>query len=201
MNTTHQSGRAGAPFAFVAALTFLSFLFASTVLAPTASADHQWGTRHWYRASSSPAAVVQIADRTDIHPFPVTTATWAWDNPLSEVSLVYKWWNCDFAAKCVTVWEEPQINGVLGVTSAPYDSNGHIIYSHIRLDPNQNDNDHKKIWVSTHEIGHALGLNHRADTNTSVMYPYAYESNGAANSTTPDAHDVGMVDSIHAHTH
>ncbi len=47
-----------------------------------------------------------------------------------------------------------------------------------------------------HEIGHCLGLNHRSDSKTSVMYygPTGY----AGTSTVPDTHDLDSVRSYYS---
>ncbi|OHF24856.1 hypothetical protein BKP30_26990 [Rhodococcus erythropolis] len=209
-------------------LVFASVVAILLGMPGTASANHSLGpTYHWLKKPWDFGIVVEIADRSDgasggpMVPFPLNQASWDWDNGTPNVSLGYRWWNCSSAvANCVTVWEDNSLGqGTFGQMSVfrSTTSNGvtHMLDVHVQLNPDPLGNGNAAGGVTEnatqarkttcHELGHALGLAHIADTTSCMPQgPALDESTNPPTSlisTVPNQHDFDTITAQHNHTH
>ncbi|WP_172968618.1 snapalysin family zinc-dependent metalloprotease [Companilactobacillus mishanensis] len=92
---------------------------------------------------------------------------------------------------------EKSDNGTAGQTTT-YSSDGHILYSKVRLNLSKPDNyDNTMARTLIHETGHALGLNDNYDMpTTSVMYGVV-DTKSINSGITPKEYDVNNIDSLY----
>ncbi len=190
----------------VAVTSLCAVLFVAIVtLAPSASAGHQWGARHWFRTDGQ--ATVTLWDSTTAYwrnnVTPLVRADWDESGRL-DIRRVEVGNDVETRALCPM----PNKYGKVRVCNYPYDNpywigravvrrnrdTGHIYYGKAEMDNAGSDNptDAVKRHTTCQEVGHTLGLGHR-DAFTCM-------DQGDLNDTRPDDHDYEMLGNI-THLH
>jgi len=174
-STTGQPARTRARWLGI----LLSLLFAGVlVLAQPAAAGAQNGTLHWA------ANVVYVVDATN-SAWPVRTAA---DNLAKYSSLQLLWTRtCPVKAQCIYVKTKQLTGTTAGLTTYAY-SGTTIVAATVYLDTRFAKSSYRnRLTDTTHELGHAVGLNHTND-KTSCMYPDV-----SVGATTPNRADYDRL--------
>lgn len=167
-------------------------------IAPGAEAHHSWGV-HWPR-SSNPADLRFINSVTGAWRTPVARAAKEWSRRSAAVVITLKEGARDAASRqrC----RAPK--GAVRVCSADYGDTSWAAITHVVADGNHiirakiklNDRGaaaHRAL--ACHEMGHALGLAHRNQSEmSSCLTPYV-----SAAQAHPDGHDIDQLASIYKH--
>ena len=153
-------------------------LVAVVVLANPFPANAQDGTLHWA------ANKVYVVDAT-YTTWPVHTAA---DNLAANSSLQLVWRRtCPARSQCIFVRAKRLSGSTVGQTAYSY-SGRYIVSATVYLDTRFASSTYRnRLTDVTHELGHAVGLNHTSD-KTSCMYPYV--NIGA---TTPNRADYSRL--------
>lgn len=174
------------------------------VLAAPAVAGHST-INHW-PDSGSGRAVAYVVDFTGPN-YPVGTKVTAWNQAYpqtgAQLNLLYRT-SCSVVGHCAYVYEitgsnpAPCTSGDLGRTFRGVDSDDHLTNINAYF-YNQNVNNQANVtearnWVTCHELGHALRLNHRSETAKCMTAAY---SSGAA--TVPGSHDYDDLAQMYGH--
>ncbi len=166
---------------------------------PVAVASHRWNGYHWYLSDDDRQLTLRIGLRDDSnYRRPTQDAAWEWGSGTRiDYDLVEGDTNCDPPSKGeVKVCEiSADGDGRLEAFTFPWvTSQGHITRMLIKLEAagaGWSYSDRRRVVC--HELGHALGLGHRADGSRSCMSP-------SIDTAFPDGHDKDMVDYI-THRH
>jgi hypothetical protein len=180
----------------------LAVLSASLLLpAQPASADHSWGGRHWPSDGRGLAVVNQAGDAWNDYightvnkwrraVAPHATATF----PQGPVAIRYESGGpprCHSPGRgeiLVCAWDG-FAPGVAGSARLYLDGNGHIQGATVLFDPRYHGD--QLMSILCHEVGHALGLDHRSSGQTCMREHVGY--------TEPDGHDGDQIALNHNH--
>ena len=171
-------------------------------------ASHSWNNYHWARTTSS--FNLQVIDSTtpDWGPeFNTSMSQWSQSNKLNLVVT-----SADDTARtrkrCPSVTGQMRVcnaaygnNGWLGLASINLDSKGHIVKGTAKMNDSYasywSSDPNEAYHVMCQEVGHVLGLGHTSEDGTSQKTCMDYSSD--PNSTSPNAHDYAMLESIYQH--
>jgi Matrixin len=148
------------------------------VLVSPFAANAQDGTLHWA------ANKVYVVDATN-SAWPVHTAA---DRLGANSSLWLVWTHtCPAKSQCIFVKTKTLTGSNVGQTTYAY-SGRTIVSATVYLDTRFAHSSYRnRLTDTTHELGHAVGLNHTSD-KTSCMYPYVN-----VGATTPNAADYSRL--------
>lgn len=173
--TTGHAGRTRARWLGGLVTLVLVGLF---MLAQPFAANAQDGTLHWA------ANNVYVVDATN-SAWPVQTAA----NRLADYSSLQLLWThtCPAKAQCIFVRTKQLTGSTLGLTTYSY-SGLDIVSATVYLDTRFAKSSYRnRLTDVTHELGHAVGLNHTND-KTSCMYPDV-----SVGATTPNRADYDRL--------
>jgi hypothetical protein len=137
-------------------------LLGVVVLADPFAANAQSGTLHWA------ANKVYVVDATNAA-WPVQTAA----NHLGANSSLWLVWthSCPARSQCIFVRTKTLTGSNVGLTTYSY-SGRYLVSATVYLDTRFAHSTYRnRLTDTTHELGHAVGLNHTSD-RSSCMYPY-----------------------------
>lgn len=177
----------------IAWIAALGGLTAALAIAQPAGATHSLG-HHWAKDGLA-RAQIYFVDQTGPS-WPVATVTYKW-NTAHGVDSYYQTSCPSSQLHCVPVREYSSADGNYGVTYFPnlWNSAGHNRAGvYVRLNNSTARTATQKRKTTCHELGHVLGLDHRAVNGSCLRQ-------GAAPpiATIPDAHDFSMLTSIYNH--
>ena len=157
-------------------------------LSSPASAMHGNGL-HWIRPTSNMLRPVAVVDRTGNSSWgtKIKAAVNSWNGGLNTVELAYS----TGSGSCSL--NSGRIEICLGGSSRAdwsYNTNSHLLGAIVTLNRNAFS---AAEAMSCHELGHVLGLRHRAER------PSCMTSTVYASQTKPDSHDFRQVDAQHNH--
>jgi hypothetical protein len=162
----------------VLAVVVSVLLVAVVVLAGPFAANAQDGTLHWA------ANKVYVVDTTNAA-WPVHTAADRLGY-YSSLELVYRH-TCPARSQCIFVKTKTLSGSNVGQTTYGY-SGRYILSATVYLDTRFATSSYRnRLTDTTHELGHAVGLNHTTD-KTSCMYPYVN-----VGATTPNKADYARL--------
>ena len=139
------------------------------VTAQPAAADHPWPAPelHW---PGSPEGTVMVSNRSGIPVADVAHAIAMWQ-PSSEYRLVDVGPVCPgwTPHRCVTIYTKYVAGDIQGQTwvRVPRPADNHILAADIHIEPGLSADLRRGLLVQ--ELGHALGLGHRAEGSRSIM--------------------------------
>jgi hypothetical protein len=167
------------------------------VAASPAAASHYVGG-HWAHDGHSHPQIYFV-DHTGAG-WPVDASTYKW-NETQGVDSWYRWANCPNLAgiHCVHVNEIWGDTSTYGTTYfGAIGTGGHFINGNVRIELNSNaaTNPTQRRKSACHELGHALGLDHRFETSSCMMQGDAV---ARGISMYPDGHDFGFLHDIYNH--
>lgn len=186
-------------------------LASSTLLSGLLAVSSAYATNingvHWERHSTTIAQAYMV-DHTPSF-WPVTDATYNWNNGTNRVGVYYRWSTCpSSSAHCVHIREYRDGDGSEGarlcggdfgctIGHRPGDSSGHITDGHgnsstVRIWLNRSVNSSSDALQTTcHEVGHVIGLDHRSASSSCMTVAVA--------SGTPDSHDFSTLNGVYDH--
>lgn len=156
------------------------------VLAAPAWAGHDLGL-HWVKRDDR--VEVLLIDQTGGR-FPVTQAVHAW-NGTGKIHIVMTD-RCAPGRGCIHVRLREM--RYLGVSTLYRDGRGHLSAVEVALSSTRRMSASKRLSVTCHEIGHALGLGHREASQSCLV-------NSSRFPPRPDEHDRAELASVYGHTH
>ncbi len=177
----------------------------STLVAVPVFASHSWGGYHWPKGSGP--VVLQLGDNVsgvwDGH---LTSVERDWDGSsvldLSVGAGGARPKNCRPTAGRIEVCNAKYgANGWLGLAQI-WLSGGHISQGVAKMNDSYVMNEPEKLHVMCQEVGHGFGLGHTSEDGSSqnTCMDYYQNKNGSDwTSTTTNAHDMQMLDSIYGH--
>jgi len=157
-----------------------------------ASASHVTGN-HWAHDGLAHSQIYFV-DHTPAF-WPVSSSVYKW-NEARGVDSYYHWANCpNTRLHCVDVYEYLNDDGNYGVTywSA---SGGHFTSATVYLSRVRVTNAHQARKTTCHELGHVLGLDHRAESSSCMRSGNAVTLNI---SRYPDTHDFNQLYTMYNH--
>jgi hypothetical protein len=172
------------------------------------SASHSWGNYHWSRTASTVTLTLgdNVSGVWDTH---LQTAEGDWDQ--SGVLTLSVGAGGTRPKSC-----RPQSGGRIEVCNAKYGTNGwlglaqiwlsggHINQAIAKMNDSYVMNEPEKLHVMCQEVGHGFGLGHTSEDGSSQNTCMDYYQNQNQNdwtSTSPNAHDYNLLDSIYSHSH
>ena len=173
-----------------------------------ALASHSWGNYHWSRTAST--VTLTLGDNCsgvwDDH---LRTAEGDWDQSnvltLSVGAGGTRAKNCrPSSGNRIEVCNARYgYNGWLGLAQI-WLSGGHITQAIAKMNDSYFMNEPEKLHVMCQEVGHGFGLGHTSEDGSSqntCMDYYQNKDNNDWTSTTPNAHDYSLLESIYSHSH
>jgi hypothetical protein len=164
----------------------VSFLLVGVVvLTHPFAANAQSGTLHWA------ANKVYVVDGTNAA-WPVQTAA----GHLGAYSSLWLVWtrSCPARSQCIFVKTRTLTGSNVGQTTYAY-SGRYIVSATVYLDTRFATSSYRnRLTDTTHELGHAVGLNHTSD-KTSCMYPYVN-----VGATSPNSADYSRLRTLYPAT-
>lgn len=180
----------------------------------TAQAGHAWGDYHWAR--TTPQFTLKLGNN-------LTSSDWR-----SHLSRTSSDWNSGRSPvltavvagtsnkRCSMVAGTAQVcngtygkNGWLGLASINITGGVHITQGSAKMNDTYfntafYNNPNERLHVMCQEVAHTFGLGHQSEDGSSQNSCMDYFSNTGANagstiSTTPNAHDFAMLESIYSH--
>jgi hypothetical protein len=169
---SQAAGHSVRGYARVLGLLASVLLIGVMVLVNPFAANAQSGTLHWA------ANKVYVVDGTNAA-WPVATAAERLDNN-SSLDLVWVR-TCPARSQCIFVKTKTLAGSNVGLTTYAYTGRD-IVSATVYLDTRFASSSYRnRLADTTHELGHAVGLNHTSD-KTSCMYPYVNVGATAPNS-------------------
>lgn len=169
-----------------------------STFAPSASADHPWNGYHWPSDGRGLAVVNQAGPawndyightvnkwRRAVAPYATSTF------PQGPLAIRYEYGGpprCDSPGRGeILVCARDRIGP--GLTRIYADASGHLYGATVLFDPRYSGD--ALMSILCHEVGHALGLDHRSAGETCMRHHVEY--------TEPDDHDVQQIAAGHNH--
>lgn len=161
-----------------------AIVFATTLAFP-AHADHTWNV-HW---PGGPESYVMVSNQSGL-PLRLGEAIAAWDAS-PDVMMVDVGPTCPTVFEphsCIVIHAAPDLPAATG-EAVFYSDGTHILSADVWLSPHRySEWPDMQLSLLIHELGHALGLAHRAQDSGSVMSaPWVYAG------SRPDSHDFAQL--------
>jgi len=170
--------------------------------------SHAWGTYHWSRTAAT--VTLTLGDNCDgVWDTYLRTSEGDWDRSnvltLSVGTGGTRPKNCrPSSGNRIEVCNARYgYNGWLGLAQI-WLSGGHITQAIAKMNDSYSMYESEKLHVMCQEIGHGFGLGHTSENGSSqntCMDYYQNTSDNDMTSTSPNAHDYSMLESIYAHSH